>query len=89
MNACIDCKHASFSHRPYCYHPGNGYDLVEGGTKVISCDVARSGWSRSSDCGAEGRRFEPREYEPETPPAWARFVDRVLSILNALRSPKP
>lgn len=89
MNACIDCKHASCSHNPYCYHPDNGYDIVVGGPRTISCSVARSGWSRSSDCGPEGRRFEPRENVPETPPAWARFVERFLSILNALRSPKP
>lgn len=89
MNACIDCKHASYSHNPYCYHPDNGYDVVVGGPRVTSCRVARSGWSRSSNCGPEGRRFEPRENVPETPPAWRRFVDRFLSILNALRSPNP
>lgn len=85
MKPCIDCKHASFSLQPYCYHPANAYDFVNGGTRVVPCDVARSGWSLSSDCDAEGRRFEPREYEPEAPPAWRRFVDRFLAVVKALR----
>lgn len=89
MKACVDCKHSSNTHPPFCYHPDNAYDHVNGGPKVIDCHVARSGWSLYSACGPRGHRFEPREPDPAAPPTWRRFVGRFLAIVKALRIPKP
>lgn len=89
MRACVDCKHSSNSRPPFCYHPANRFDFASGSTRVIPCDVARSGWSLISDCGPGGRRFSARESDPEAPPAWARFVDRFLAVVGALKNATP
>lgn len=85
MRACVDCKHSSNSSPPLCYHPANRYDFSTGETRVVPCDAARSGWSLISECGPGGRWFDAREPDPETPPACARFVDRLKAVVKALR----
>ena len=52
---CIDCKHQKSRS---CYHPSNGFDLVEGGIKSEFCAVMRMD---SKACKTEGILFEAME----------------------------
>lgn len=74
MKLCKDCANAEMIGKTvvWCAAPENGYDLVDGGTRVLSAGLSRTDGIHGA-CGLDAEFFVQRKQS---------FFERILNVLK-------